>query len=687
MEYHPLKRPLYVVGLTFGLCAYAATVMGYHTACIVALLCGVLFVVALAVRSLRQQEGVMAALLAAGVAFSLFVSWEYRTVQPLTRMDGETLSLTLWMEEEVSESENAVCYFARVREGALPNDTRVAIWVSNNADAPQLYERVTTTVLLQATDQWRADNVFLSAWAEDYTTHASDERPWDHALLTWRTYTLGRLETRADGEVAALLRAICFGDTSALSTEVKEGFSAAGLSHVTAVSGFHMSVVSFGLFKLLCFWRLPKRWAALLTLPVPALFAALTGFSYSALRAGVMCTLMLLGVTFRRAADARNSLGGAVLLLLILDPAAVYDLGFQLSVSATWGLLLVSALQSPAKTGFWRKMAAGLQLTVAAVIATLPLSAMAFGRISALSPLTNLIAQPLGAVIVGAGCVGTLLLCVPWLAFLGAPLILVAGVAARGLLALCRAAAALPFAFLSLRQTHLVVWALAVPFALLFGWWLLKGRGLRITAMLLVVALCLSTVVYRFGMRGVTSVTTLPLEEGTLVWLARDGHHAVIVAGEAAVDDVTAALERQGVKTVDFVLFTKENTAAYVAQTAVDALEPCAEEAWSKTLSTVTFWEDTSLAFYEGWCRLQVGEQAVLVAPCDGVIYSLPAEYREAHTAIFDRVPPRGVEILALSRCVLSCNEEGLPEAIRSTMWGVYPIDVTTDEAITIRLR
>ena len=687
MNHRGLKRPLYVVGFAFALSLLAASVMGYHAACAMVLLCGVLLLVALAVRTLRRNAGIMAALLAAVLAFSLFVSWEYRTVQPFRKMDGQTMPLTLWMEEKVSDNGDVVSYFARVTEGALPQGTRVLVMTENKADAPQLYERVTAEVTLTTTEDWRQYNVVLRTWIAECERTPSDERPWNYPFLQWRTRLIDRMESRAGGDVADLLRAVCFGDKSVLSSRVRNGFAAAGISHVTAVSGFHMSVISLALFRLLCFLGLRKRWAALVSLPLPATFAALTGCSPSAVRAGVMCTIMLIGALFRRTADARNSLGAALLLLLVFDPAGVYDLGLQLSAAATWGLLLAASLQSQDKTGVWYTLAHGVQLTMAAVMATLPFAALRFGETSALAPLTNLVAQPLAAVAVGAGCAGTLLLCVPWLTFLGSPLLLLAGLASKGLLWIAAQATAAPMAFLPLNQPYLAVWALAVPFALLLGWCLLKGRGVRITAMLLVIALCLSTAVRHVGMRGVTTITACNTGSGTVVLLQRDGRHAAIVANDVLTESALYTLERYGADTLDFVCLVREDEVAYIASTTTRDFVTPASDAWVSAARTVTFWDNTTLDMDDGWCRLTVGEHTVLVAPCAGDVADLPTEQHTAEVAIVDRVPPYGVEKLALSRAVLCCDEADLPRVTQKMMWGVYPIDIAADEAVTIRLR
>ena len=232
-----MKRPLYVVGMGFGLSLLFATVLGFHLALIAGVLCALLFVLTMAVKPLRRYVGVTAALLAACAAFAIFSAWEFRTVQPLQRLHGQTVEVTLWAEELVSETEDSLTYFARVREGALPRDTRVLLRVTNSPRSPQLYDRVQATVRIEATDEWRAENIFVAVWVNDCTVTVSEERPWDYGVQMFRTRLLARLETKADGDVAALIRAICFGDKSTLSDTVKDNFAAAGISHVTAVSG------------------------------------------------------------------------------------------------------------------------------------------------------------------------------------------------------------------------------------------------------------------------------------------------------------------------------------------------------------------------------------------------------------------------------------------------------------------
>ncbi|MBO5797430.1 MAG: ComEC/Rec2 family competence protein [Clostridia bacterium] len=679
-----MRRPLYVVGMTFGLSLLVAVSAGLHVALIAGALGVFLFLLALAIRRFRRNEAVLAALLAAVAAFCLFAVRELTVVRPLKQWDGKEVAATLWLEREVNATDRTTAYIARVREGELPYDTKVLLWVRNAENVPDLYNRVTTVLEPSFDEAGRSDGVYLSAFLGDCTVTLSDERPWDATLTAWRRSVLRQVDKKANGQVAALLRAICFGDKSCLSAETVQNFSDAGLSHLMAVSGFHMSTVVLGFFGVLYFLGLRRRWAAIASLPIPFLFAALTGFSYSALRAGAVCIVMLLATAFHRRADGKNSLGGAVLLILLLDFHAVWDLGFRLSVAAAFGILLMSgwSRKREAET-FWRRMGyrlwTGVKVTLAATVATLPIIALTFGKVALLSPVTNLLASAAASVIVVCGCLGAILLGVPWFAFLGSPLVLAAGVCARWLLWLVDWVASLPVAVFMLDSPYLLLLACAAPFALVLGWRLLKGRGLRLTAMLLAITLFAAVLTHRIGMRGVTTLTVEHHVNGSALLLTRDGHRALVLTGQPEGWQVDRLLEQQGAQKLDFLLYTETDT--------VLPLENVAETVLPADGVTVEFWNDATARLQGGWLFLQIGETEVLLCPEAGDAAALPVEERKVDLLIFDEVPPGNVTALSAAGAVLCCEAEDMRAVTRVVPWGVYPIEVTAGETVRVTTR
>jgi len=192
-----------------------------------------------------------------------------------------------------------------------------------------------------------------------------------------------------------LARALLLGDGGALPQEQREAMRRVGLAHLIAVSGLNVGMVG-GLF-LVVLLRAPRALRLVGTLAGVGGYALLVGPQPSLLRAVLMAATLTAGLLLRRLPSAANGLAASCLLLLAVDPSWVDDVGFQLSVAATAGLLVLSgplrehlrALGPPA---------APLGVTLAAQLATLPWSLASFGRLSAASPLANLIAVPWAAV-------------------------------------------------------------------------------------------------------------------------------------------------------------------------------------------------------------------------------------------------------------------------------------------------
>ena len=683
-----MKRPLFLVGLCFGGCLLAARFVGFHLALIAAAVSALLFVLTLSMRSLRDKSAFLAALLAAVAAFSIFSAREWRIVRPLQALDRQTRTATVWLTDKVGQTDHSVLYRATVTSGELPRGTKLYLWVTNRDNAPELYNLATAPLYLTATDSARDEGVYLTAWTEgEWAVAMTETRPWNARLNAWRERVIARVDTYAGGEVAASIRAVCFGDKSGLTTEMQDAFSDAGLSHLMAVSGFHMSVVALGFFGLLCCF-IHRRWiAAVCAMPIPLLFAALVGFPRSALRAGVMCLLVMLATVARRQTDAKNSLGGAVLLILLVDPNGVYDLGFLLSVTATLGIVCAASWGAPLTEEATRsqrllhRLWAAVRVTLAATIATMPVIAFTFQKLPVLSPLSNLIGEPLASGIVVCGCVGTLLMCVPGLSFLAAPFYLVAGVLSRALLAWARWIASWPLSVWLLNAPYMQIWVCAAPFALLLGWRLLRHRGVRLSATLLVIALAAASLAYTLGMRGVVTMTISDLDGGTAVLLTRDGHYGLVLTGQATGGE-RAFLSRRGIDRLDFVVYTeRQNAAASPEWKAACVMTATASGA------AMDFWNDCAATLHDGWLALTFGERRVLICPSTGDAALLPVAERRADVLIFDHTPPRHVAAIAAGEAVLCCPENEMLNVTRAVPWGAYPVALTKDDAVTRRIR
>ena len=232
---------------------------------------------------------------------------------------------------------------------------------------------------------------------------------------------------------AQLLKGILLGKRSDLPTETLDIFRNSGTFHVLAVSGLHVGLIAmFCYFGFRCF-RLPQKMLCLLTIAAVLIYACLVGFRPSVFRASLMAILFLFATVIDREADLFNLLGFAALVLLLLNPLQLWDVGFQLSfVAVTAIVYFVPKMEKPLRRLWEREDDAASQqpisiltkcrndavkwlvlsylVTLAAQIGTTPLIAYHFFRTYPLGIVVGPFAVGLVSLIVAVGmvsvCVG-----------------------------------------------------------------------------------------------------------------------------------------------------------------------------------------------------------------------------------------------------------------------------------------
>lgn len=267
-----------------------------------------------------------------------------------------------------------------------------------------------------------------------------------------------------DGDAAGFVAALLTGDRSGLSRQTRNELSIAGIYHTVAVSGMHVSIL-LGMVMLLCGSR--RGLAAGIGIPVIVFFVLMTGAPASAIRAGVMQTLVLLAPLVRREEDSLTSLGAAGLFLLMLNPWSLYDVGLQLSFASVAGILLFAGRLYRAIRKKTRQIggvpgklvsaaASSLSCSLASTVFSLPLSAYYFGTVSLVAPLVNVLTLWAVSLCFTAG------LAIALLAFVwpggaqGAAWLL--GWFARYVLQTARLASQIPCAAIYPENFHLIVW-------------------------------------------------------------------------------------------------------------------------------------------------------------------------------------------------------------------------------------
>lgn len=194
-------------------------------------------------------------------------------------------------------------------------------------------------------------------------------------------------------EAAALGQGLLFGGQRGLSDDVQVATSAAGLTHIVAVSGYNLTIV---LLLVAAFWRRRTLVSVLAALGLVVFFVIMTGASASVVRAAIMTGVILLVETTRRKLDVRVALGVTILVMTAWSPAYMFsDLSWQLSILALVGILFLAPICMLKKPRRHKLLWEIFAVSLAAHLATAPLIAHVFGGFSLVAPIANLIILPL----------------------------------------------------------------------------------------------------------------------------------------------------------------------------------------------------------------------------------------------------------------------------------------------------
>jgi len=253
---------------------------------------------------------------------------------------------------------------------------------------------------VRVTGRWREGPVGWMLVADSVTPIAHPRPSAPRALARWRGHLVRRLEAMY-GPRAPLVAALTLARKEGLDPELREAFARSGIAHLLAISGFHVGVVALILLTLFRRVRFRPRRAALGAALGTWAYVALLGFPDAACRAAVILTAVAASRMRGRPPARWGPLGAALVVLLAMDPRRIAAPGFQLSFAGAAGLTAwapgVRARLSGGRLRLPGSVASAVAAGVAATIATLPVVAWHFERVSLVGIPATLVASPLVA--------------------------------------------------------------------------------------------------------------------------------------------------------------------------------------------------------------------------------------------------------------------------------------------------
>lgn len=208
------------------------------------------------------------------------------------------------------------------------------------------------------------------------------------------------------------LASITTGHKSVINNDVRDAFNKSGLAHILSISGTHFSLLSvliFGIFRLLfrlmpyrllqkiTIYLTPSQASAILCFPFLVFYLLLSGENIPAVRSFIMTVFFLIGLLSNRKSFWLSSIFLAAFIIVILEPESLFSLSFQLSFIAVLsiGFAIQNSRRKTDKNKIINYIKKALLMTLAASIATAPLTAYYFHYFSIISPLSNLLITPI----------------------------------------------------------------------------------------------------------------------------------------------------------------------------------------------------------------------------------------------------------------------------------------------------
>ncbi|MDP1675392.1 MAG: DNA internalization-related competence protein ComEC/Rec2 [Bacteroidota bacterium] len=240
---------------------------------------------------------------------------------------------------------------------------------------------------------------------------------FESIIFPSKNFIVKTIRTVMKGDEANFLIGLLLGDRTDISQEIKSAFMNTGTIHVLAVSGSHVVLVAEIIFVIVGLLRFSKKPKIIIAILVLFYYMFLTGATPSVVRATLMIMVFYIGKLFEERTDVYNVLCVSAIIILLIEPKQLFDVGFQLSFSAVFSIVyfypklnaLIPKIPEPLEEfkilkWVWQLFAVSL----AAQIGTLPFTAFYFGKVSIVSLFANLIVVPLVGLIVTIGLSGAL---------------------------------------------------------------------------------------------------------------------------------------------------------------------------------------------------------------------------------------------------------------------------------------
>ncbi len=533
-----MKRLLAQIGITF---FTVLAIVFYFPRAATAVLMGVsivLTVLFFSIRKIRKKIFIPFIALSAALGCLFQLSFTALGVEPVKEKYEGAHRIEAYLNDEPYLCYDSYCYPLTVT--AVDGEEARFNLIVKGCDAldAQVSDtlRFETTLYREENNYYRAKGYYLCARGEALTpaVESAKTRSLYYYAVGIRQYFRTILDELQPADDAALCRAVFLGDRYALSEDLRTQFRFSGASYFVVVSGMHFAIFVTLLLRVLR--KLIKN--RFIYLPIVLLFTmlymAVTGFSPSVMRSGLMMVFYVVGLFFRRRVYPLNSLGMAgILMPLLFSPNCAGDIGLVLSFYATFAILQWSApiyerirLKNDDRLvkKIFNKVLELFSASLAANLTVLPISLFVFRAFSAVTLLSALLLYPEIWLILILVLIVCLLMTIPYMGLLGVLLSWVLYGICEAALFVVRTISKLPFSYIKVSDAFVYVWVILTVILFIAVYFCKGGYRYMRYALLGSLSILLCGAILTSALDGGKArIRVYPSDTGAFVTLEEDG--------------------------------------------------------------------------------------------------------------------------------------------------------------------
>ncbi|HNX64412.1 MAG TPA: ComEC/Rec2 family competence protein, partial [Oscillospiraceae bacterium] len=479
-----MVRKMAFIGTSFFLGLFFASFFSYRQNFILSitlLIISILYVIVIN----RKNLTVSVCILAFSASFFNYGFYQLNIYEPIIALNGNNVEFSGVIEEMGYSGNDSASYTLR---GKINGKTDAKILYYGDYIDCDYYDKIkikgtvslfSDTYLFPSESYYKAKGIYLEISADDLEITQNSSFNPIKSILHYRDYLLKLINKYLPSDEGDALNAMLFGDKTGLDNTTKTLMFRAGIGHIMSVSGAHLSVTAFMIMWLLKKFSRSKRLNFIIVECAVWSFVIFAGMSVSVLRSAIMITLIFSAELFKRKSDMFNSLGLAVIILSVGNPFIIRDVSFVLSVTGVFGMGVVAPYltENIKFSGHFSKLRKNMLIMLAAVIPILPVSVFFFDEVSVISPITNVFLVPICSL---ALICGIIIAITGGIEIIAAPLLIVAGICCKIVIAACEFIGKLRFTFFCAGYRYIVIFMAAAIAVTVTAYFIFKDKKILI---------------------------------------------------------------------------------------------------------------------------------------------------------------------------------------------------------------